>query len=117
MHKERNEDKAERNFKNSKSVSPAYRVVRPRIDLLESREKQKPDDVDFFLKPAIQDVKKKIPRKRRNLKFQGTLFPFINSLLDEDKSEAHGSNTPTYSGIPNKYLHCYKPVKYIKGKR
>jgi len=59
MYKERDEDKAERNFKNSKSVSPAYRVVRPRIDFLEPREKQKPDDVGFFLKPAIQDLKKK----------------------------------------------------------
>ena len=80
------------------------RVVRPRIDLLEPREKQKPDDVDFFLSLPFKMLKK-IPRKRRNLKFQGTLFPFINILLDEDKSEAQGSNTPTYSGIPNKYLH------------
>jgi hypothetical protein len=117
MYKERDEDKAERNFKNSKSVSAAYRVVRPRIDLLESREKQKPDDVDLFLSLPFKMLKKKFSRKRRNLKFQGTLFPFINILLDEGKSEAHGSNTLTYSDISNKYLRCYKPVQHMKGKR
>jgi CRISPR/Cas system CSM-associated protein Csm2 small subunit len=75
MYKERDEDKAERNFKNSKSVSAAYKVVRPRIGLLESREKQKPDDVDFFLKPAIQDVKKKSLESEGILNFKGR-FPF-----------------------------------------
>jgi len=60
IYKERDEDKAERNFKNSKSVSAAYKLVSPRIDLLESREKQKPDDVDFFLSLLFKMLKKSL---------------------------------------------------------
>jgi hypothetical protein len=57
---ERDEDKAERSFKISKSVSAAYRAACPRIDLLESREKQTVKMLTFvFLSLPFKILKKK----------------------------------------------------------
>jgi hypothetical protein len=79
------------------------------------KRKANSDDVDFcFLKSAIQDIKK-ISRKRRNLTFQGTLFHFISTLLDERTSEDHSSGALIYLNIPTKNLHYYKPVQHTKG--
>jgi hypothetical protein len=113
---ERDEDKAERSFKISKSVSAAYMPACPRIDLLESREKQTVKMLTFvFLSLPFKILKKKISRKRRNPKFQGKLFHFISTLLDDATSEDHSSGARIYLSIQTKYVHYCKPVPHTKG--